>query len=86
MNQVNLHLHDEAEPMRGVFFIVSIDVERRPAAPFKPFYKWYLEDEDMDLEKSLKQVLGVIESVLVNIAINRKLLYVSLPQSVFHAH
>lgn len=75
-------MHGEAEPMSGLFFMVSIDVTRRDP-PFKPFYKWYLENENMDLEASMELVRTTMETCLVGIALYLDLLYVSPTQSGF---
>ena len=64
--------------MNRVYFIVCVDVERREAAPFRPLYKWYLEDENMDLRETLIRADAVIEHVLGSIADNKKLLYVTI--------
>lgn len=75
---MKLLLHAEpSDPYTGLYYLVVEDLERRDP-PFKPIYKWYIEDSEMDAHDALYKVRQLVGGGLKRIANEHNLLYVSL--------
>ena len=69
-------MHAEAsKTVAGAYYIVVVDVESQDP-PYKPFFRWYLEDTEMDLKAALLNMRRAAGNELFSIARKKGLLCV----------